>query len=107
MITPLIVACLAAGDLSVWNVFYDDYAPLLYGIIRRQVSDDRADAVLENSLLSIYHRIHEFEPGNQLFFTWMVRITNEVCSLVKASELNVLPITLDFTEPDASEVALG
>ena len=85
MISPQLIACLAAGDLSAWNGFYDDYAPLLYGVIRRQVTDELADAVLENSLVNIYNRIHEFRPGDQLFFTWMFKITTEACLLAKAT----------------------
>lgn len=103
--TPRLVASLATGDLSAWNRLYDDFAPLLYGIILRQVPEELADVVLEKSLLSIYHRIDEFEPGNQRFFTWMYKITSETCSLAKADGMDTLSIMPDSGQPDINEIA--
>jgi DNA-directed RNA polymerase specialized sigma24 family protein len=101
--TSQFLECLAAGDFSVWNSFYDKYAPLLYGIIRKQVPEEISDVVLEKLFLSLYRRIDEFEPGTQLLFTWMYKIALETCEQEKINARDAVPITPDLAKPDMTQ----
>jgi len=107
MITPQFLESLVTGHLSSWDTLYDEYAPLLYGVIRQQIPAEISASVLEIAFVNIYRRLHEFQPDKQRLFTWMYKVTLETCALAKVDVQDAAKKTWDSMEPGVSEIALA
>jgi RNA polymerase sigma-70 factor (ECF subfamily) len=58
---------------------YDDYAPALYGIIKRIVhSDALAEEVLQDAFMKIWENRHTYNPDVAKPFTWMAAIARNL-----------------------------
>ena len=65
--------------MAEWSKLYDHYAGALYGIILQKVSAEAAPKVLEKCWLIFYQLIGEYCPSKERLFTWMYRLTMQIC----------------------------
>lgn len=66
-----LVSALRTGDSSAFASLYDQYAPILLGIIAKTVGDEqRAAAVLAETFATVRSEI-EFCPASQSLFLWL------------------------------------
>lgn len=69
------IARIKSGDISALGELYDDYSPVLLGVILRIVGNsDKAEEILQAVFLEINARIEEAQPENRPLLMWMVRI---------------------------------
>jgi len=60
---------------NVIGKLYDKYAPLLLGVIRRIVGNDKvAEDILQMSFIEIWENKKAYDPSRERLFTWMLRI---------------------------------
>ncbi|TPE42810.1 RNA polymerase sigma factor [Pontibacter mangrovi] len=54
---------------------YDAYAPALMGVISRIVANNEvAEAVLQETFVTVWEKIHIYEPARERFFSWCLGI---------------------------------
>lgn len=54
------------------SLLYDQYADILYGLVRRILDDDQlAEDALQSAMLKIWQNISSYDPGRGSFFTWL------------------------------------
>jgi hypothetical protein len=90
-LSPQFLARLSAGRVAEWAKIYDHYAGALYGIILQQVSAEIAPEVLEKCWLTFFRLIGEYSPAKERLFTWMYRLTMQICR----EEATILPEHLE------------
>lgn len=74
-----IVSLIRKGDLSGYEELYDNYAPLLYGIIYHIVKDQiMAEKVLEDTIVKIWKDKSSYESDTLNFFTWIMSIARSM-----------------------------
>ncbi len=70
-----IVNLIRTGDGSAYLLLYDNYAPLLYGIIMRIVKEEaRAEMLLEKTLVTIWEQRALHDPEKLSFTTWVINL---------------------------------
>ena len=59
-----LVRRMAAGDREALTAFYDLYAPLAFGLLRRMLRDvDDAAEVLQEVFWELWRAAREYDPG--------------------------------------------
>lgn len=77
----LLIEKIRKGDKAAFGILYDRFAPVLLGIIRKQVSDTRkSEAILQKTFLRIYSEIASFDPSCDSLFSWLLTITHKMIS---------------------------
>ena len=67
-----IVILFQKGDQQAFEQLYDEYAPMLFGVISRLVPDTRlANQVFQQSFIYLWQNRATYHPGKERFFTWM------------------------------------
>ncbi|MEM9079522.1 MAG: sigma-70 family RNA polymerase sigma factor [Verrucomicrobiota bacterium] len=66
-------------DLTSYRELISRYEGLIYNTCRRVIgSDEDAEEVAQDTLLQIFHKIHQFE-GRSSFKTWLYKIVHNYC----------------------------
>lgn len=74
-----LVRRLQARDESALTLFYDRYAPALFGVISRIVkADEVAEDVLQEALVKIWNSFPAYDPGKGRLFTWVLNISRNL-----------------------------
>ncbi|KAA3437705.1 RNA polymerase sigma factor [Rufibacter hautae] len=67
------------GKQEAFGLLYDTYAPVLMGMISRMVSQtELAEEVLKETFLTIWSRIHIFDPSQSRFLTWSLALARGI-----------------------------
>lgn len=82
-----LVSALAAGDISAFGPIYEDYSPMVYGLILRIVKDDKeAENLLQEVFIKVWTKINTYDPDKGSFATWVINITrNTAIDFTKTS----------------------
>ncbi len=60
------------GDQKAFEQLYDQYAPMLFGVISRLVPDPKlATRVFQQSFIYIWQQRTSYNSGKERIFTWM------------------------------------
>lgn len=71
----VLITELKAGNAQAFGYLYDNYAPALFGIIRRNIEDtDIAADVLQEVFVRIHKNMNMYDPNKGRLFTWMMNI---------------------------------
>src|SRR5206468_6334039 len=63
---------MAGGDREALAAFYDLYAPLAFGLLRRMLRDvDEAAEVLQDVFWELWRRAREYDPGRGTPEAWV------------------------------------
>ena len=58
-----------------FNYLYQQYAPVLYGVINKVVYDEQtAQDVLQDVFVKIWNNIEQYDPKKGRLYTWMINI---------------------------------
>ncbi len=75
---------LRSRDTLALREVYDQYAPLLLGLIRCQIVDQhQAEDLLQLTFINIWERSASFDPDREKLIVWMIRIAREVAQKEK------------------------
>ncbi|WP_410221242.1 RNA polymerase sigma factor [Pedobacter sp.] len=70
-----IVSLLCQQDQNGFNYLYDNYAPAIYGVVIRVVSEkEHADEILQDVFVKIWKNIRQFDPERGRLYTWMINL---------------------------------
>lgn len=70
-----LITALKSGDPGAFALLYDDYSPVVYGLILRIVQDEKeAENLFKETFIKIWNRIHLYSPERGRFATWMFNI---------------------------------
>ena len=70
-----LVQRLRARDETALSLFYDRYAPALYGVILRIVKkEDEAEDVLQEALVKIWNSFASYDSTKGRLYTWVLNI---------------------------------
>lgn len=73
-----LLARIRRGDMDAFAKLYDSCAPVLYGIIRKIVSDDRAaEDILRNVFLEIRNELVAGSAEMRSGITWMLQLARK------------------------------
>jgi RNA polymerase sigma-70 factor (ECF subfamily) len=81
------------GDREAFGKIYDQYAPLLNGVIIRVVKTESiAEEILQATFLHIWNQIHTFEASQHSLLIWMMQIARRLAvdTINVAKEKNLL-----------------
>ena len=71
----VVIDLLKQRDEKALAFLYDQYAPVLFGIIIRIVKSEQiSEEVLQQTFLKIWEKIDTYDPNKATLFTWMSRI---------------------------------
>ena len=63
------------GNQPDFSALYDQYAPVLLGVITKIIRDDNeAIALLETAFIKIHSQLDQFQPQKQPLFIWLLGI---------------------------------
>ena len=70
---------LRAGNQKAFEELYDRFAPNLLGVLIRFVHDEKqAEDLLQDSFVKIWRFLPQYDPAKGRFFTWMLRIVQNM-----------------------------
>jgi RNA polymerase sigma-70 factor, ECF subfamily len=70
-----LIALLQQGDNEGYEKLYDNYAPMLFGIISRIVRDaEDAENLLQDCFVKIWRNIKQYDMAKGRFATWLINI---------------------------------
>src|SRR5579862_1705429 len=103
---------MAGGDRDAFALFYDTYAPLAYGTLRRMREPEEAAEVLQDVFLELWRRAGEFDPGRGTPEAWVLvrarsRGIDRLRSTRRREEMTASPLTEvapDETAPNPGRV---
>jgi RNA polymerase sigma-70 factor, ECF subfamily len=90
-----LIRCMAGGDRNAFAAFYDGFASLAHGIIRRVLHDaPEADEVLQEVFLELWRAAGQYDPARGTPAAWVVtrarsRAIDKLRSLRKRDEVAV------------------
>jgi RNA polymerase sigma-70 factor (ECF subfamily) len=103
------INALKAYDSNSWNYFYDHYAPLIVNFAKKRgCSDDRADDVLQETIIALYRYLPRFKYEQQRgrFRSFLFKITeSKIVDLFRKNRRHITmsdPVMAEIT-PDESE----
>jgi RNA polymerase sigma-70 factor (ECF subfamily) len=71
--TVELIRRIAGGDRYAFSVFYDAYAPLAFGLIRRIVRNaEEAEEVVQEVFLELWNAAHTFDPARGTPEAWIM-----------------------------------
>ena len=69
------VTALKQRSTKGFNMLYDNYAPVLYGVVCRIVNDPAtAEDILQDVFVKVWHNIEQYSAEKGSFFTWLMSI---------------------------------
>jgi RNA polymerase sigma-70 factor (ECF subfamily) len=67
-----IVVLFQKGDQQAFEQLYDQYAPMLFGVVSRLVPDTSlASHILQQTFILLWQNRTSYNPGKERIFTWM------------------------------------
>lgn len=70
-----LVALLKQGSKDAFNYLYENYSAVLYGVIRRVITDEiTAQDVLQEVFVKIWNNIGQYDASKGRIYTWMINI---------------------------------
>jgi DNA-directed RNA polymerase specialized sigma24 family protein len=91
-----LINLLQQKKLNAYEFLYDRYAPMLYGVICKLVSDDvMAQKVLKKSFIQIWSQLATMQPGKSNLFIWMHNITRNIALKEISGEICIDPVMLE------------
>ncbi|MGL4599109.1 MAG: RNA polymerase sigma factor [Bacteroidia bacterium] len=98
---------LRARDPLALRELYDQYAPLLLGLIRAQIVDQhQAEDLLHVAFIKIWDRATSFDPEREKLIVWMIRIAREVAQKEKKPNFGGPAIQVPENSVDSSNAAV-
>jgi RNA polymerase sigma-70 factor (ECF subfamily) len=87
------VARIARGDRAAFELLYRAYDRKLYGYISRMVGPDRAEDVLADVMVDVWHSAHRFGAHSRVA-AWLLRIARNkaIDTLRKGKRRETLPL---------------
>lgn len=74
-----LVSLLKNKDQSAFSYLYDNYSPVLLGIIYKMISDRvLAEDVLQEAFVKIWNNFSGYDSAKGRLFTWMLNITRNL-----------------------------
>ncbi|OJW80199.1 MAG: hypothetical protein BGO69_13295 [Bacteroidetes bacterium 46-16] len=71
-----LVLLLQQRSEAAFNYLYQNYAAVLYGIVRKTIFDEQtAQDVLQEAFVKIWNNIDKYDPQKGRIYTWMINIT--------------------------------
>jgi RNA polymerase sigma-70 factor, ECF subfamily len=72
---PNLIELLQNGENDGYERLYDNYAPMLFGIICRIVGNSEdAENLLQDCFIKIWRNIHQYDATKGRFATWLINI---------------------------------
>ena len=72
---PNLIALLQNGDNDGYEKLYDNYSPMLFGIICRIVGNNEdAENLLQDCFIKIWRNIQQYDAAKGRFATWLINI---------------------------------
>ncbi len=69
------VAELRTGSKAAFAQLYDDYAPALFGVLKKMVREEAmAEDLLQDAFVKIWRNIHTYDASKGRLFTWLLNI---------------------------------
>lgn len=110
-----IILLLSEKNEKGMSLLYDNYADILYGLIRRILGDDQlAEDALQKSMLKIWQSISSYEASKGSFFTWISTIARNTAidqKRLKAFQAKKKTVSVDdvvyrseFTMPSGANI---
>jgi RNA polymerase sigma-70 factor, ECF subfamily len=73
--SPSLIALIKQRHRQGYHLLYEQYAPLLYGLIYKMVRDTAtAEDLLQETFIKIWKNIDQFDAGKASFVTWLMTI---------------------------------
>jgi RNA polymerase sigma factor (sigma-70 family) len=70
-----LIEAVKQGNPQAFGKLYDRYAPVIYGVILKIVTDKKlSEDVLQKSFLQVRKEINGFNPTGERFLTWLLNI---------------------------------
>lgn len=74
----VLIEALKERQPEALNSFYEKYAALFYGNIKKTLfKDDVSEETLRGVFKTIVYSIEEFDPNEERFFTWALKIAHK------------------------------
>ena len=83
---------------SEFELLYDKYAPLLYGMIRQKIRDEKtAKKILLAVFQSVYDNRNQYPSFTGTLFTWLHQITTRQLAIHFKSKSQVIATAIAAT----------
>jgi len=103
-----LVALLKAQSREAFNYLYDNYSPVLFGVIKRIVHDDEtAQDVLQDAFVKIWNNIAQYDASKGRMYTWMINVTRNAAIDKLRSKGEVMKSKIQTGEENVDRVAQG
>jgi RNA polymerase sigma factor (sigma-70 family) len=116
-----LVTLLKSNNKAAYEYLYNQYAPALYGIIRKIIKDNsKAEDVMQDSFIKIWKFMDRYDANKGTLFTWMLSITrrtaldrlkadrrfemNRSCDTIHGNELEVNPVFISLPTIDLKSI---
>jgi DNA-directed RNA polymerase specialized sigma24 family protein len=113
-----LITSVKQSDRHTLGLFYDKYAPALFGVICRIIPDKEcSEEVLYQTFETIWNKIETFDPSNQNLVVWMCGIARTIAvgrclhkeftiDGTSAEPFNSVPIESETVTDDKNNKAL-
>ncbi len=82
-----VITLFQRGDKKSFEQLYDQYAPMLFGVVSRVVPDPRlAVQVFQQSFIYLWQNKASYDPRKERFFTWMNKCALQMAVSVAKNE---------------------
>lgn len=62
-------------DIEAFKILYKQYAPAIYGVIVRKITDEeRAKLILDQTFCELWHHFSDYDATKLRIFSWMSQI---------------------------------
>ncbi|MBA2519576.1 MAG: sigma-70 family RNA polymerase sigma factor [Chloroflexia bacterium] len=69
-----LVARIGRGDVAAFELLYDRYARSVYAMAAHMLDPEKAEEVVQEVFLRLWHKAHQFDPSRSAFRTWFMAI---------------------------------
>lgn len=74
-----LVESVLSGDQKAFATLYDKYAPVIYGVISKTISDSKdSEELLQEIFMTIWHKMPLYDGTKQHLYTWMYTIARDL-----------------------------
>lgn len=103
-----LVILLKQKSQEAFNYLYKNYSGVLYGIVKRVISDDQtAQDVLQDVFVKIWNNIGQFNPEKGRIYTWMINIARNAAIDKLRSKSEVMKSKIQAGEDAVYNVSAG
>ncbi|MDB5248868.1 MAG: rpoE 4 [Segetibacter sp.] len=87
-----LISMLKRKDENAFSYLYDKYGPLLYGVILKNVHDEKlASDILKKAFIKIWTECKSLDCVRQHLFAWLLSITNKTAMTDFKVNLQIKP----------------